>query len=207
MSSLPQTLRQWANAPRLTAFAAAKTALLLIDFQMESFTGHLPLPEGEPAVNNAARLVAWADKHNLAVAHIQHIAASPASPLFTPGGAFTAFHPQVEPSSRHRVFTKGLPSAFVGAGLDEWLKTAGIDTVLITGLATHMCVDSTARDALSHGYRVLVVSDACASRDLPALGGGMIAHGEMHRAALAALADRFADVLDSAAVLALPVNA
>ncbi len=66
---------------------------------------------------------------------------------------------------------------------------------------THMCISATARSALDHGYRAVVVGDATATRALPdALGGADIPAAEIHRAALAELADRFATVVRAAAI-------
>jgi ureidoacrylate peracid hydrolase len=53
-------------------------------------------------------------------------------------------------------------SAFIPypSELDDLLRTHGIDTLLITGVATSTCCESTARDAAMHGYRTIMVSDA-----------------------------------------------
>ncbi|MGL4242285.1 MAG: isochorismatase family protein, partial [Beijerinckiaceae bacterium] len=61
----------------------------------------------------------------------------------------------------------------------------------------------TCRAALDLGYPVTLAHDACATRDLPAPGGGVISADALHRAELAALADRFV-VLSSTADLASP---
>jgi nicotinamidase-related amidase len=68
-------------------------------------------------------------------------------------------------------------------------------------LMTHMCVDSTARDAVHRGYLVVVACDACATRDLPGTGGAVIPARVVHEATLAALADRFADVVETQVVI------
>lgn len=60
---------------------------------------------------------------------------------------------------------------------------------------THMCVSATTRSALDHGYHVTVIADACATRDLPAVGGDAIDAATVHRVALAELADRFATIV------------
>ena len=61
---------------------------------------------------------------------------------------------------------------------------------------THMCVSSTARAAMDLGYRVTVAADGTATRALPdATGGAALTAAEVQRAALAALADRFAIVV------------
>jgi ureidoacrylate peracid hydrolase len=67
--------------------------------------------------------------------------------------------------------------------LGERLQAAGIDTVIITGTATNVCCESTARDAFMLNYRTLVVSDANAT-----------VSDEAHNASLNALFIRFADV-------------
>lgn len=56
-------------------------------------------------------------------------------------------------------------SAFASSDLDERLRGAGIDTVVIFGVATNISVESTGRSAGDLGYRVIVVEDACAAAD------------------------------------------
>lgn len=57
-------------------------------------------------------------------------------------------------------------SAFAGTGLHEELQAKGIEEVVIAGLVTNYCVESTARDAFDLGYRVRIVEDATAGFDL-----------------------------------------
>jgi DNA-binding transcriptional LysR family regulator len=91
--------------------------------------------------------------------------------------------------------------------LQPLLHDAGIDTIIVAGLMTHLAVSLTAADGTLLGYRVIVAADATASRDLPAASGARaISHEVVHQAALAALADRFADVMTAGAVRALPLD-
>jgi ureidoacrylate peracid hydrolase len=76
--------------------------------------------------------------------------------------------------------------------LGERLATAGIDTLIITGTATNVCCESTARDAFMLNYRTLMVSDANATTS-----------DEAHNASLNALFNRFADVLSTDEVMAM----
>ncbi|HQX52627.1 MAG TPA: isochorismatase family protein, partial [Planctomycetaceae bacterium] len=55
---------------------------------------------------------------------------------------------------------KTLPGSFTGTNLTEWLKQVGADTVSIAGYMTHMCCDTTARQAFHQGYKVEFLSDA-----------------------------------------------
>jgi nicotinamidase-related amidase len=58
-------------------------------------------------------------------------------------------------------------SAFAGTDLELILRTRGIDTVVIGGVETHICCESTARDASDRGFRVLFLSDGTASGPRP----------------------------------------
>ena len=76
--------------------------------------------------------------------------------------------------------------------LGERLQAAGIDTVIITGTATNVCCESTARDEFMLNYRTLVVSDANAT-----------VSDEAHNASLNALFIRFADVFTTDEIMDL----
>ena len=80
--------------------------------------------------------------------------------------------------------------------LDARLRAAGIDTMIITGTATNICCESTARDAFMLNYRTLVVSDANAT-----------VSDEAHNAALNALFIRFADVFSTDEIVDLLASA
>jgi nicotinamidase-related amidase len=70
---------------------------------------------------------------------------------------------------------------------------------------THNCVDSTAREAFHRGYRVGVVADASATRDLPGPAGKAIPAATVHAAVLAGLGDRIAEIVDVATLKAMEV--
>jgi nicotinamidase-related amidase len=75
------------------------------------------------------------------------------------------------------------------------LRQAGVQRLVITGMMTHMCVDATARAAADLGFEVLVVADACATRDLR-FGEALIPAEHVHKAFLAALKS-YGEVLTS----------
>ncbi|HZX32989.1 MAG TPA: cysteine hydrolase family protein [Rhodocyclaceae bacterium] len=187
----PQTLRTWAGIPPVVQIRPAETALLLIDYQREYLDGRLPLTGAAAAIRGAEALMALADGAGIPVIHIHHIAAKSDATLFAPGTTAVEPIPGLEPREGHHRLTKGMPSSFHGTGLDELLRVQGIGCLLIAGFMTHMCVDTTTRDAVHRGYRAVVAGDTCASRPLP----GGIDGKTQHRASLAALADRFADVV------------
>ena len=89
-----------------------------------------------------------------------------------------------------------VPGSFTGTPLESILAAAGVDTVAITGYMTHMCVDTTSRQAAHLGLSVEILSDATGT--LPLENSGGAAGGEeLHRATLVAQGQFFADVVST----------
>lgn len=78
--------------------------------------------------------------------------------------------------------------------LDAYLKSLQIDTLIVCGMMTHMCVDTTVRAAMDYGYRVKLVADACATMDLE-LNGENIPADTVHKAFITALDGAFATIV------------
>ncbi|OWY28059.1 cysteine hydrolase family protein [Herbaspirillum robiniae] len=184
---------------------AASTALLVIDFQNEYFSGRMPIPDGRQALEQARRLVALADRHLMPVYHVQHVT-PPGTPIFAADSPAAAFHPELQPAPHHRIVQKSNVSVFQGTDIDAQLKSAGVKTLIIAGLMTHACVAGAARDAAPAGFEVIVAADASATRDIDLPGGGTVGHAELHRASLATIADTFGAVMRTDAILDLPVR-
>jgi biuret amidohydrolase len=96
---------------------------------------------------------------------------------------------EVAPRNGDVVLTHHRVSGFHGTELDIVLRGAGIDTVVLTGVATNLAVESTARAGADLGYRILVISDACSTIS-----------GAAHDASLASLA-MFAEIVPSQGLL------
>lgn len=178
------------------------TALLLIDLQNDYFPGGAMALEGsEAAVAVATRLLdRWRARH-LPVIHVQHLSTRPGAGFFIPGTAGAEIHPAVAPLPGEPVVTKHMPNSFRDTPLADLLRAGGIDRLVIAGMMTHMCVDSTTRAAFDLGFRCTVVRDACATRALP-LDDAVVPAAQVQAAFLAALHGLFADVGTGAAVLA-----
>lgn len=198
--STPQTLLQIAGAaPRSPQWKDA--ALILIDHQAEYTKGGVPLAGIDAAISEIAQLLKQARAAGAPVFHVVHHAKSGAA-LFDPQREYVNIIDGLEPQEGEVTVIKALPNSFANTTLDAELKKAGKKELIIAGFATHMCISATTRSALDHGYVSTVVAAACATRDLPdALGGGVVSAAEVQRASLAALADRFATVVPSAAAL------
>lgn len=202
----PTTLRQRYGLQPPGELEAKTTALVLVDWQEEFFSGGLPIPDGPGALAHAAKLLAWARANGVRVIHVHNLA-NPGGPLFGEGSPGAAVRPELAPRPGETVVIKHMAGGFSRTDLHEKLQALGVRTLVVSGLMTHLAVDTTVRDGLVLGYRVIVPADASATRDLPgAAGGAPIDHRQLHEASLAALADRFADVLPTDALVALPVR-
>ncbi|MGB4812018.1 MAG: cysteine hydrolase family protein [Methylophilaceae bacterium] len=199
------TIRTLTGASKTLNIDANSTALLVIDFQNEYFSGKMPIPDGHAALHNAKRLIKMADASNMPVFHVQHVTPSGA-PIFAEDRSTVAFHADIQPAANHAVVRKSSVSVFSTTDINAQLKAKGIKTLIVSGLMTHACVVGAARDAVPLGYDVIVVSDACATRDLDGADGKTVPHAVLHQASLASLADTFADVQITDAILALPRN-
>lgn len=105
----------------------------------------------------------------------------------TPGAEFVGPQPQ----ACEMVFTKKRYDGFHGTGLDAALRGEGRDTLVVAGLTTECCIDSTVREAFERDYHLFVVTDATAC----------YAPG-LHEAALRALALNCATLVSTADVVA-----
>ncbi|MBY8977585.1 cysteine hydrolase [Rhodobacteraceae bacterium NNCM2] len=188
---MAKTLLQLAGADPKPA-SIGGSVLVLIDIQNEYFDGPLKLVGVEAATEQAVGLLNRARAAGAPVIHIRHVG--------KPGGAFDPeaprgqIHDTVAPQDGEAVIDKGLPNSFAGTTLADTLKQHAGRGLILAGFMTHMCVSATARAALDLGYLPTVAMDAAGTRDLPDPMGGVIAAADVHRTALAELADRFAVV-------------
>jgi nicotinamidase-related amidase len=97
---------------------------------------------------------------------------------------------ELAPIDRELVIDKNASSAFNGTGIDQLLRNLNLQTLVVTGMATDMCVETTARDAADRGYNVIVVEDATATF-----------FPDHHRAALSAMARVYTKVWNTDRVL------
>ncbi|QJY50009.1 cysteine hydrolase family protein [Pseudonocardia broussonetiae] len=105
------------------------------------------------------------------------------------GTSAAAIVDELTPQDGDIVVTHQRVSGFVGSELDAVLRGRGVDTVVITGVATNMSIESTARSAGDLGYRTIVVADACSA-----------AAPEVHQASLDSLG-MLGEVVSSSDVL------
>lgn len=190
-----KTLLQMAGAD-LTPPSFDEATLVIIDAQREYVDGALPLTGVEAALAHIAEVLEKARAAGAPVVHVQHRGRT--GGLFDPETPAFAFADNAMPVAGETVVHKALPNSFAGTDLAQELEKAGRKRLILAGFMTHMCVSATARAALDLGYQSTVLSDATATRDLPdPSGGGIVTAADLHRAELAALADRFSIVCQS----------
>jgi len=177
------------------------TALLPIDIQ-RGFD-HPPWgPRDNPAMDdNGRRLLAAWRASGRPLIHVRHDSLDAGSSLH-PSHPGNAFRDGFEPLPGETLLPKSVNAAFIGTDLDLRLRRLGVRSVVLFGISTDMCVSTTARVAANLGYRTIVVGDACQCFDLPDGDGNTIPAAEIARAHLATLRAEFAEVFDTAAVVA-----
>jgi nicotinamidase-related amidase len=194
-----QTMLQLSGRGYAPAMLSNAT-LLIVDVQEEYRSGVLALPGLAPAMAQIAQLQAAARAQNRPIVFVRHLGA-PGS-FLDPQSRRGHFLPELAPLPGEPVVEKRLPNAFAGTELNDKLLALGHLDLIVCGFMTHSSVSTTVRAAKDYGYRCTVVDSACATRDIPLNGGGMLSAAELHRVEIAALADNFAMVVpDAAAVL------
>jgi nicotinamidase-related amidase len=178
------------------------TALLIIDIQNDYFPGgKYPLVNPLEAAQKAYMILQCFREHGGYHIHIQHISKKPDATFFIPGDRGTDIHDSVAHFEGEPIVYKHEPNSFLNTNLLELLRGWQIERVIITGMMTHMCVDATARAAADLGFKVIVVEDACATRDLK-YGDTTVPADLAHKAFLAALKS-YGRVMKSEEIIAL----
>jgi nicotinamidase-related amidase len=174
-----------------------KRALLVIDVQNEYFAGgQLPITHPHAHLDNILRVMDSATDAGLPVVVVQHTFPQPEMPFFKRGTPGWELHPEVASRPRDHWIEKNLPGSFTGTDLEEWLRERGLDTVTVAGYMTHMCCDTTARQAAHLGLKVEFLSDATGTLPVKNSAGEVDAE-EMHRATLCAQQMMISEVLDT----------
>lgn len=172
-------------------------ALVLIDIQNDYFPGgNMELSGSEAAARKAALLLSFFRSTGQPVFHVRHTALAPAATFFLPGTNGAKIHESVAPSPDETVVEKHFPNAFRDTPLLTLLGEKGVTDLVLAGMMTHMCVDTTTRAAFDLGFSCILAHDACATRDL-AHNGRTVAAADVQAAYMAALGQVFARITDA----------
>ena len=161
-----------------------KEALLLIDIQDIYFTpGPMLLHKPRCAAKNAARVLEKFRAEDKIVIHVQH--------NFK---VLSGIHSLVKPIEGEKIIHKEYPSSFLGTELREYFQENEITDLVVAGMMSHMCVDTTVRACQDYGYNVTLIDDACTTMSLKHDGKKIDAE-TVHAVYMASLADGFANVI------------
>lgn len=172
-----------------------KAAIMLIDIQNDYFPGgKCELFQPEQAAAQARRVLdAFRCKH-LPIYHIQHISTNGRTEFLLPNSHGSEIYGAVCPQGVENVVTKHTPNAFLRTGLEDTLHAQGIDHLVICGMMSHMCIDTTVRAAAALGFSATVLEDACTTRDL-IWEQTVIPAQTVHQTIMTSLLGTFAQVL------------
>lgn len=153
----------------------AKHAILVIDMLNDFIGEEAPLrcPGGDEIIPGLQKLFKWVRAREDDEIHLVHIQEAhrknDADFRVRPRHAVAGTHgsdfiKELYPEGEEYIIPKRRHSAFAHTDLDLYLKEEGIDTVVVTGVWTNVCVRSTATDALANAYKVITLSDGVHSK-------------------------------------------
>ncbi len=169
---------------------AKKCALLLIDVIAGAFRDDsLRNCRDEPVLPNIVRLLVAAREAGALVVHVVEDVDKAKCPPGSPVWKAYQIHPDVAAMPDEPVVRQHRYDAFLESGLSDILERAGVQTVVVAGIASPWCVDNAVRRANGLGYHVILAEDAHGCADSTTLRAALIA--QHHNEILAAC---FADV-------------
>ena len=136
------------------------TALVIIDVQMGMFDEDGPVYNGENLLQTLSKLIGKAHQANAPVIYVQHN-----DEEFVKGGPAWPIHPFITPIAGDVVVQKRTPDSFHETNLGDELEKIGIKKLVVGGIQTEYCVDTTCRRAFSLGYDVTLVEDGHSTWD------------------------------------------
>ena len=150
----------------------ARPALLVLDMQryfLES-DSHAFIPSAEAILPGLGLLIGHFYRHNLPAVFTRHINTPQDAgmmstwwhDLIDPHNPLSAIVPALD-VSRGFVLTKTQYDVFYKTTLAEWLSKQGVTQVIIAGVMTHLCCETSARSAFVHGFEVFFLVDGTAT--------------------------------------------
>ncbi|QBD74710.1 cysteine hydrolase [Ktedonosporobacter rubrisoli] len=149
------------------------TAILVIDVQNGMFAEDDPVYQDQEILSKIASLLEKARKAQIPIIYIQHGSPNHGHPLEI-GTDGWQIHPAIAPREGEVVIQKRMPDSFYGTNLHEVLSAHEIKHLIVTGIQTDCCVDTTCRRASSLEYDVTLVQDAHSTWDNEILSAAQI---------------------------------
>ena len=188
----------------------SKTALVIVDMQNVFVEGSpVSAPEGLEVLDRLNRLAEFCHEVGIQVIYTAHVVRPDHSNrgilgdlvppvqagLIDDGSVSGALHAGVRMREGDILLKKPRYGAFHGTDLELILRHRGIDTLIIGGIATNVCCETTAREATVRDFKVLFLSDGTATFGLPDMGFGAITAQEVQRVTCSVMSFFFGQVL------------
>jgi len=171
----------------------SQMGLVIIDIQNNYFKGGASeLFQPDAATEKAKEVLTYFRENNLPVFHVKHLFKLNMDEKNKE--ELLEIHKTVEPRGSEVVIEKHYPSSFLGTNLQQQLSDAGIKKLVIVGMMSHMCIDTTTRAAQDYGYEVILLEDACTTKDL-VTKHGTVSASIVHDVFMASLNGTFAKVM------------
>lgn len=163
--------------------------LIVVDAQNEfSPQGQRPVPNHAEALEAIRRRVDDARSEGRPIAWVRHHNLPDDPPGFTPGTWGAQLSPGLGPlpdrGEKEAEFVKDVFGAFTGTDIGSWLEMQGSNDVLLVGFYAHMCLSTTAREALMRGLKVAVDPEGTGASAIRHELLGEQSAAEVHRTAL-----------------------
>ena len=158
-----------------------KSALLIIDVQNGMFTMKPPVYQGEQLLENINKMRDFADKRNIPIIYVQHNGAVNSPLEFGTEG--WNIHRDISPRAQDIIIQKTTPDSFYHTNLKEHLDKLNVEHLIITGIQTEACVDTTCRSGFGLEYKITLLIDAHSTFDKDTLSAKHIIqhHNEVLR--------------------------
>ena len=143
------------------------TILLIVDVQHGLIDADPYNTKG--LIQNIQTLIQNARENDVEIIYIQHNGGA-SSGLERGSKGWEIYH-EISPEPTDKVFTKTFNSSFKETGLHEYLQVKGINRIILVGMLTNYCVDTTCKVAFELGYRVIIPQSATTTFDSDFLSG------------------------------------
>jgi ureidoacrylate peracid hydrolase len=187
----------------MTNFAVVPERLALVNIDIQNVFVEGSAPDGLVILERINRLAGVCREVGIVVFHLRHTI-----PVGIDGGVLgeifpvvnkglldrdsetASFHKELIRDPRDILLEKPHYGGFYDTNLELLLRRRGVDTIIITGIETNVCCETTAREAMVRDFRVFFMSDGTTTGGVKGLS-----RDEVQRASLATLSNNFAQVL------------
>ena len=186
----------------MVQFSVLPDRMALVNVDIQNCFVEGSAPDGMAVVDRVNRLAQVCRAAGIPVFHARHTLPEGADPgvlgeilpivrdgFLDPDSHTAAFHESLVRDPRDILLEKPYFGAFHDTDLEMQLRARGVDTIIITGIETNVCCETTAREAMVRGFRVFFLSDGTTTGGVPGLSRDAV-----QRASLATLGMFFAQI-------------